>query len=102
MHENAIRLRIVGFLLSLILTLVAYTIIVNPEWFHLVPPMAIKAILALAFAQALVQVLFFLDIWWEKGPLWNLNVFLSTLSIIFIIIFFSIWIMGNLDHRMMG
>lgn len=101
MHEKAVSQRIIGFVLSLILTLVAYCIIVSPESFHLVKGTAVKAILALAFMQALVQVLFFLDLWHEKGPLWNLNVFISTISIIFIIIFFSIWIMENLDYRMM-
>lgn len=97
MHKK----RLIGFILSLILTMAAYAIIVNPTWFHFTNSMAIKAILGLAFAQATVQVFFFLDLWNEKGPLWNLNVFLSTLSIIAIIVWFSIWIIDNLNSRMM-
>ncbi len=100
MHEKALPQRLIGFVLSLILTLVAFFIIINPEWFHLTKPMAINVILGLAFTQATVQVFFFLDLCQEKGPMWNLNTFLATLSIIFVIIGFSIWIMGDLGHRM--
>lgn len=101
MIQNATRARIVGFALSLVLTLIAYYIIVNPEALQLRAGMAVNAILLLACLQAIIQVLFFLDVWHEKGPPWNLTAFLSTLSIIFIIIFFSIWIMDTLNYRMM-
>ncbi len=101
MHEKAFSLRIIGFAISLVLTLLAYFIIVSPEWFSLSSSMAVKVILGLALTQASVQIFFFLDLWREKGPLWNLNAFLSTISIIALIIFFSIWIMNDLDMRMM-
>jgi len=93
--------RIIGFVASLILTMAAYFIIISPESVKLTIETAIYAILLLALFQATVQVLFFLDLWREKGPPWNLSAFVSTLSIIFVIIFFSIWIMDHLNYNMM-
>lgn len=90
--------RFTGFFISLVLTLSAYLIIVNPEYFE--AKNAIIIILSLALAQSLAQLIFFIDIWNEKGPLWNLFIFLSTASIIFVIIFFSIWIMDHLNYNM--
>ncbi len=101
MHENAVSLRVIGFVLSLILTLAAYFLIIHPEWFSLTNEVAIKVIIGLALIQATVQIFFFLDLWREKGPLWNLSVFISTISIIALIIAFSIWIIADLDMRMM-
>jgi cytochrome o ubiquinol oxidase operon protein cyoD len=102
MHEKALALRTIGFVLSLLLTLISYFIIVTPDALHGFSGKAVTVIFLLALMQALVQVLFFLDLWREKGSLWNLNVFISTISIIFIIIWFSIWIMNNLNYRMMS
>lgn len=100
MHHDLI-FRITGFITSLILTLAAYFIIVNPEFFHFDNKTAVIVILILALIQALVQLIFFINVWKEKGPLWNLGVFISTVGIIFIVIFFSIWIMDHLNYNMM-
>lgn len=93
--------RFSGFIGSLILTLIAYFIIVSPESFGLEPRAALGLILALAVCQAALQVVFFLDITHEKGTRWNFLVFISTMSIIFIIVAFSIWIMHHLNYNMM-
>lgn len=99
--DKKTSLRATGFLLSLALTLAAYSIMVYHQNFNLKVEMAVAIILFFAVLQALVQVLFFIDIWHEKGPEWNIGVFLSTLSIIFVIVYFSIWIMNNLNYLMM-
>lgn len=92
--------RVTGFILSLLLTFAAYFIIVEPEFFHLNTKTAIITIFALALIQSFIQLIFFINVWKEEGPLWNLGVFLSTVSIIFIVIFFSIWIMNHLNYNM--
>lgn len=97
-----LTLRFMGFFASLALTLAAYFLIISPEWFDIGNKMAVITIFILAGLQAIVQLTCFIDIWQEKGPLWNLYVFISTLSIIFIVIFFSIWIMSHLNHNMMS
>lgn len=101
MHQKTLALRFIGFIGSLILTLTAYFIIIRPESFHLKTGPAILIIFILAILQFIVQFVFFLDLWREKGPKWNFAVFLTTLSILFIIIAFSIWIMNHLDYNMM-
>jgi cytochrome o ubiquinol oxidase subunit IV len=96
-----LTLRITGFIASLLLTLGAYFIILNPHEFGLENKAAVLSIFALALLQAIVQLLCFINLWREKGMLWNLYVFLSTVSIIFVVIFFSIWIMDRLNYNMM-
>ncbi len=100
MHKS-LSARIVGYLSSLILTFTAFWIIINPAFFHLTTKSAITTILVLALFQAAVQSIFFLYILSEKGTRWNLVVYASTISIILIIVVFSIWIMNHLNYNMM-
>lgn len=93
--------RVIGFVASLILTLAAYLIIMKPDYFSLDNKTAVIFILTLALIQSIVQLVFFINVWKEKGTLWNLIIFISTISIIFIVIFFSIWIMNHLNYNMM-
>jgi cytochrome o ubiquinol oxidase operon protein cyoD len=97
-HELSFRLT--GFITSLLLTLAAYFIILNPSFFNFDIKTAITVIFILALLQSLVQLIFFINVWKEKGPLWNLSVFISTVSIIFVIIYFSIWIINHLNENM--
>lgn len=99
--KHTLTSRLIGFISSLILTLAAFWIIFNPSFFHLSTNMAILSILLLAILQFTVQSIFFLNLLGEKGPRWNLLVYASTLSIVIIIIYFSIWIMNTLNYRMM-
>jgi cytochrome o ubiquinol oxidase subunit IV len=97
---QAFASRFTGFIASLILTLIAYSIIVSPEFFNFNIRTAVIVIFVLALVQSLVQLIFFINVWKEEGPLWNLGIFISTVSIIFIIIFFSIWIINHLNYNM--
>lgn len=102
MHMKREALPIIGFIVSLVLTLLSYAIIMHPDFFHLKDQMAVEAILFLACIQGIVQFIFFLTVWREKAPFWNLHFFVSTLSIIAIIIFFTLWIMDTLNDNMMA
>ena len=97
---NVLSLRIFGFISSLILTILAYFIILYPGFFYLTNSASILTILVLALIQSTVQLIFFIDVWKEKKTFWNLSVFISTVSIIFIVIFFSIWIINHLNYHM--
>lgn len=92
--------RITGYVASLGLTLLAYFIIISPEYFNFDVRSAVIVIFSLALVQCLVQLIFFINLWKEKGPLWNLSIFISTVSIIFVVIFFSIWIINHLNYNM--
>jgi len=97
---HKLSMRLTGFIASLLLTLAGYFIIVSPEFFNFDTKTAAIVIFILALVQALVQLIFFINVWKEEGTIWNLGVFISTVSIIFIIIFFSIWIIDHLNYNM--
>lgn len=99
MHE--LSFRIIGFIASLILTLTAYFIILYPTYFNFDIKNTIIVIFMLALAQSLVQLIFFINVWKEKESFWNLGIFISTVSIIFIVVYFSIWIINHLNYHML-
>lgn len=76
-------------------------IVLNASFFHIGVKNDIRILFVLAILQAIVQAICFLNVWGEKGPRWNLLIFVSTLSVVIIIIVFSIWIMNHLDYNMM-
>ncbi len=87
--------RLIGFITSLIFTLAAYFVIRYQMQY------ATIILLTLAALQVIAQSIFFLHILSEKGPRWNLHVFISTIAIVLIIVGFSIWIMNHLNYNMM-
>ncbi len=97
-HETGIRIS--GFIGSVILTLIAYFIILYPDSFTGSTLPAPNLIFFLALVQSVIQLVCFIDVWQTKDFYWNLSVFISTASIIFIIIFFSIWIINHLNYNM--
>ena|SRR5260221_2509642 len=93
-----LRSYITGFALSIAFTLLAYFAVVN----HVVSGgLLIAVIIGLAIVQLVVQLLFFLHIGQESKPRWNLAFFLSTASIVLLIVVASLWIMNHLNYNMM-
>ena len=99
MRSKALLFPMAGFIASLILTLIAYFLIVNPGFFHINVGTVILVILLLAGLQSMIQLIFFHH-WLEKGLPWYVGFFISTVGIIFTVVFFSIWIMSNLNYNM--
>ena len=89
---------LVGFVLSILLTLAAYMSVVNKLF---VGRTLIVFVVSLAVVQLLVQLLFFLHLGRETKPRWNLVIFLFMLLVVGIIAGGSLWIMHNLDYNMM-
>lgn len=95
--HGSVRSYSIGFLLSIICTLVAYQLVVNSilhGW------ILISAILVLAVVQLGIQLLFFLHITSGPRPRWNLIVFIFMLVIVAIVVIGSLWIMTNLNYHM--
>ncbi|MBS3903952.1 MAG: cytochrome o ubiquinol oxidase subunit IV [Simkania sp.] len=87
-----------GFLLSCILTVLAYFIVAN----HVFTGTAIiVTTLACALVQMLVQFIYFLHLGKESAPRWNIIVFLFMLLVMVILVFGSLWIMHHLNYQMM-
>ncbi len=88
---------VVGFVLSIIITLTAYFFTTNHLWpSHTL----IFIILGLAVLQLIVQVVFFLHI--GRGTRWKAASFYFTIFVVLIIVVGSIWIMNNLNYNMMN
>ena len=87
----------VGFILSIVLTVTAYLFVtkqVFTRWSLLF------ALVGLAIVQLFVQAIFFLHIARRSKPRWNLFVFLFMLLIVLIVVVGSLWIMYNMNYRM--
>lgn len=87
---------VIGFVLSIVTTLLAYFMVVN----QLLPKeMLIYAVLAIAVVQLIVQMVFFLHL--GQGSRWKAATFYFTLLVVLIVVIGTIWIMHNLDYNMM-
>lgn len=102
--KGTLKAYIIGFIVSLALTLAAAWLVAAHGSGAAAYPedVLIGVILALAFVQLIIQLLFFMHLGAEEGPRWKLAVFLSTAGIIVIIIAGAIWIMGHLNYNMMA
>ncbi|MCE5294426.1 MAG: cytochrome o ubiquinol oxidase subunit IV [Chlamydiales bacterium] len=89
---------IIGFIISIALTLIAYYVVVEKV---LSPGYAIGAVVTLAALQLLVQLLFFLHMGSESRPRWNLLLLLFMILVLVIIVWGSLWIMDNLNTNVM-
>lgn len=87
---------IVGLVLSVVTTLLAYFFVVNNLWSKEV---LIYLIMGIAVVQLVVQMVFFLHI--GRGDRWKAATFYFTLLVLLIVVVGTIWIMNNLDYNMM-
>lgn len=101
-RKNLLKSYIIGFVLSVVLTLGAYYAVMLQTSGNLSisNEILIGIILILAFIQLGIQLLFFLHIGNESKPRWNLMIFLSFAGVIFIIVVGSLWIMTHLNYNM--
>lgn len=89
----------VGFLCSLVLTAASFLIVISKI---LTGQSLIYSIIGLALIQAIVQLRFFLHVGQEAKPRWETVVFYFMLLILFIIAIGSLWIMHDLNDRVMS
>ncbi|MCC2625002.1 MAG: cyoD [Burkholderiales bacterium] len=89
---------IVGFILSIVLTLIPYYLVVN----HVLPTeMGYIAIAVLAVLQLLVQLIFFLHLSLAPEGRNTLLSFIFTVIVLFILVAGTLWIMYNMNVNMM-
>lgn len=87
---------LIGFLLSLYLTFIAYWLTVH----HSISTSYLAAaIIGLALLQFFVQAWYFLHIGRERKPRWNLLIFSFMILTVLILVIGSLWIMANLDYH---
>ncbi|MGL4539765.1 MAG: cytochrome o ubiquinol oxidase subunit IV [Candidatus Rhabdochlamydia sp.] len=95
---GAFKTYVIGFALSILLTLVAYFIVVEHVFNNGV---LVSTIIGLGVVQMLIQLLFFLHLGQEPKPYWNCQLFLFMLTILVILVIGSLWIMHNLSYNVM-
>lgn len=97
-HQNSsIKSYIVGFILSLVFTLIPYYIVVN----HILSgSVLLVTILSFAVVQMLIQITFFLHLGRGPKPKWNLIFFAGTVGVIMFVVVGSIVIINNLHYNM--
>ena len=96
--HGSLKSYIVGFALSLILTLLSFGCVMSgavPQ--HLVVP----GLVVFCVAQLLVQLVFFLHMSAAPGQRDNLSIGAFTLLIIAIVVVGSLWVMHNMNLYMM-
>lgn len=102
-HKGLLKSYIIGFILSIVLTLAAYipvSIHANSHHEMISHVTIIWFIIPLAFVQLIVQLLFFLHMGQEEKPRWKLAMLVSFFGIVLIVIIASIWIMTHLNYNM--
>ena len=103
MDKKLLKSYIIGFILSIFLTACAFIVTaihVYSAHETISHEVLIPAIITFALVQMLVQLAFFLHLVYEKNPRWNTIFFFGTLSVIFIVVVGSIWIMNHLNYNM--
>ncbi len=87
---------IVGLVLSVITTLVAYLIVVHQVF---AVSTLIYVVLIIAVVQLIVQMIFFLHL--GRGSKWQMVTFIFTIVFVLIVVIGTIWVMHHLDYNMM-
>lgn len=98
------RSYVTGFLGSLTLTLAAYVLVrshTGGQEALFSHPWILGAVAVLALIQFGWQIYFFLHLGQENQPRWKLLILIFMLIIVLILVGGSIWIMYNLNTRMM-
>lgn len=98
-HTDMIRSYVIGFILSLSLTLASYTVAVSSQANAV--SYSIAVLIGLAIVQIIVQVIYFLHLAREPKPRWNTIAFITMVMVVLFIVVGSIWIMNNLNYNMM-
>lgn len=99
-HKSpSLRSYIIGFVLSVCLTLVAFYVVANSSFSGW---SLTYFIMLLAVIQLAIQLICFLHLRAEAEPRWNLLIFDFMLIVLVILVFGSLWIMQHLNYHTMS
>ncbi|MDD3265688.1 MAG: cytochrome o ubiquinol oxidase subunit IV [Burkholderiales bacterium] len=96
--HGSVKSYIVGFILSIILTVIPYYLVVHHamDFDNLV-----LTVMAIAVLQLLVQVVYFLHLSFKGEEYSKTLSFIFTILVVLILVIGTIWIMWNLHENMM-
>ncbi len=97
-YHGTLKGYLIGLLSSLLLTLASFYLV----WKDMLPKKhLIWAIIGLAVIQATIQLRFFMHLGKEEKPRWETISFFFMLACVLIIVLGSLWIMYDLNMRVM-
>ena len=96
--RGSLKTYLTGFILALILTAIPFAVVLNRIWS---PVATIIVIVSAGVVQILVHLHYFLHLDRSSAARWNVLAILFTLLIMFIFVGGTLWIMSNLNYRMM-
>lgn len=96
--HGTLQAYVIGFIGSIVLTAISFGLVISQA---LSGTTLVYTLIGLALLQAIVQLLFFLHVGQEPKPRWETLIFLFMVLILAIIALGSIWIMHDLDDRVM-
>ncbi len=97
--HGTVRAYLIGFSASLVLTGSAFFIVIAKL---LSGPILVYTLVGLALVQAIIQLLFFLHVGQEAKPRWETVVFGFMVMVLLILALGSLWIMNDLNDRVMS
>ena len=89
---------ILGLILSIVLAFAMYRV---ADRSHLTGSLFTISVFGLAFLQAVIQLVLFLQVGLESKPHWVSISLIFTVVVILIVIGGSVWIMNNLNYNLM-
>lgn len=96
--HGSLKAYAIGFVASLVLTTAAFLLVITQT---LDGTTLVNTLVALALVQALFQLVFFLHVGQEPKPRWETVTFCFMFAILLIVALGSLWIMHDLNERMM-
>ncbi len=95
---QTLKLYLTGFIFSVALTALSFSL-TTVKFFSL--PILIAVLIFLAVTQAFIQLIFFMHMGKEHKPRWMTLVFYFMVMVVVIVVLGSLWIISDLDHRVM-
>jgi len=89
---------LIGFFVSFFLTSLSFFLVIAKPFSNI---WIIYSVIILAILQAIVQLIFFLHIGQESKPRFKTYFLIFSIFILFIFVVGSIWVMNDLEFRMM-
>lgn len=95
---QTLKLYITGFIICLVLTVISF-LFAGTRVFQ--TGYLIASLIFLAIVQAFVQLIFFMHFGKESKPHWMMTVFYFMATILLIVVILSLWIIFDLNNRVM-
>ncbi len=96
--RGSLKSYLTGFILSLILTAIPFSLVMSGAWS---PHTILAGIFGAGVVQILVHLHYFLHLDTSSAARWNVLALIFTFLIMVLFVGGSLWIMHNLNYRMM-